>query len=135
MFCYTAGLFFSVHKNKVESLTKGYYWQMLITLLILLLIADRIPYSAKGLVYNAFVVVFCFIVVLLTMKFRISSPVLIWCGKNLFPLYIYQRVAMIVLSSIKDGAFAAGYPVLFTASCFVITVVITMAYRFIAVKS
>ena len=41
---------------------------------------------------------------------------------------------MIVLSSIKDGAFAAGYPVLFTASCFVITVVITMAYRFIAVK-
>lgn len=134
MFCYTAGLFFSVHKNKVESLTKSYYWQMLITLLILLLIADRIPYSAKGLVYNAFAVVFCFIVVLLTMKFRINSPVLIWCGKNLFPLYIYQRVAMIVLSSIKDGAFAACYPVLFTASCFVITVVITMAYRFIAVK-
>lgn len=134
MFCYTAGLFFSVHKNKVESLTKGYYWQMLITFLILLLIADRIPYSAKGLVYNAFAIVFCFIVVLLTMKFRINSPFLIWCGRNLFPLYIYQRVAMIVLSSIKDGAFAACYPVLFTASCFVITVVITMAYRFIAVK-
>lgn len=134
MFCYTAGLFFSVHKNKVESLTKGYYWQMLITFLILLLIADRIPYSAKGLVYNAFAIVFCFIVVLLTMKFRINSPFLIWCGRNLFPLYIYQRVAMIVLSSIKDGAFAACYPVFFTASCFVITVVITMAYRFIAVK-
>lgn len=134
MFCYTAGLFFSVHKNKVESLTKGYYWQMLITLLILLLIADRIPYSAKGLVYNAFAVVFCFIVVLLTMKFRINSPVLRWCGKNLFPLYIYQRVAMIVLSSIKDGAFAASYPVLFTVACLVITLIITMAYRFIAVK-
>lgn len=134
MFCYTAGLCFSVYKDKIEAFVKSRYWQILIVTIISLLIIDRIPYHVKGLVYNTFSVVFCCLVVLLTMKFKINSPVLIWCGKNLFPLYIYQRVPMIVLSSIGDGAFAAGYPFLFTVACLIITIIITKGYRYISIK-
>lgn len=134
MFCYTTGIFFSVYKHKIEWFTKTHYWPMLIIAVIVLVIMDRIPYSAKGLVYNGFSVVFCSVVILLTMKFRCNSKVLLWCGQNLFPLYIYQRIAMIALSSINDGAFAAGYPFCFTVACLVITIAITMAYKYIAVK-
>ena len=134
MFCYTVGVLFSMYKNKIESFMKSRYWLTLIIALIVLLIIDRIPYSARGLVYNTFSVVFCFVVILLTMKFKINSKILLWCGQNLFPLYIYQRIAMVVLSSIHNGAFAAGYPFLFTAVCFIITIVIAKLYKYIAVK-
>lgn len=134
MFCYTAGIFFSLYKNKIECLTKTHYWPILIIAAIALVVFDRIPYSAKGLVYNGFSVIFCSVVILLTMKFRCNSKVLLWCGQNLFPLYIYQRIAMIVLSSINDGAFAAGYPFLYTVACLAITIVITNVYKYIAVK-
>ena len=134
MFCYPAGLVFSVYRDKIEVFVKEHYWIILAISLVILLIIDRIPYSAKGLVYNAFAVIFCSIVVLFTMKFKINNQMLLWCGKNLFPLYIYQRVPMIILSSINDGAFAAGYPVLFTGSCLLITVLMTLGYRYIAVK-
>lgn len=134
MFCYTAGLFFSVYKDKIDRFTRSYYWRILIVTVISLLIIDRIPYHVKGLVYNAFAVLFCCLVVLLTMKFKINSPILLWCGKNLFPLYIYQRIAMMVLSSIEDGAFASGYPFLFTIACLVITIIIAKGYKYIAIK-
>lgn len=134
MFCYTTGIFFSLYKHKIEWFTKTHYWPMLIIAVIVLVIMDRIPYSAKGLVYNGFSVVFCSVVILLTMKFRCNSKVLLWCGQNLFPLYIYQRIAMIALSSINDGAFAAGYPFLYTVACLAITIVITNVYKYIAVK-
>jgi hypothetical protein len=134
MFCYTAGLGFSVYKDKIETFTKSRYWQILIVTIISLLIIDRIPFHVKGLVYNTFSIIFCCLVVLLTMKFKINSPILWWCGKNLFPLYIYQRIAMIVFSSINDGAFASGYPFLFTVACLIVTVIITKGYRYISVK-
>ena len=77
MFCSTVGLVFSGYKDKIEEFVKSRYWLILIVSLMVLLIIDRIPYSAKGLVYNAFAVVFCACVVLGTMKFKIDSPMLL----------------------------------------------------------
>ena len=134
MFCYTAGLCFSEFKDKIEVFTKSRYWQILIVTIVLLLVVDRIPYHLKGLVYNTFSVVFCFLVLLLSMKFKINSSILIWCGKNLFPLYIYQRISMVVFSSINDGSFAAGYPFLFTFACLIVTIIITKGYKYISIK-
>lgn len=134
MFCYTAGLCVSVYKAKIDAFTKSHYWQILLVTIISLLIIDRIPYHVKGLVYNTFSVMFCCLVVLLTMKFKINSPILLWCGKNLFPLYIYQRIPMIVFSSINDGAFAAGYPFLFTVASLIVTIFITKGYKYISIK-
>ena len=134
MFCYTAGLGFSVYKEKIEAFAKSNYWQTLVITIIALLIIDRIPYHVKGLVYNTFSVIFCCLVVLLTMKFKINSPILLWCGQNLFPLYIYQRISMMMFSSINDGAFAAGYPFLFTVACLIITIMITKGYKYISIK-
>ena len=134
MFCYVVGLCFSVYKERTEDFIKSHYWQLLIIAVILLFILDMIPYHVKGLVYNMFSIIFCCLVVLLTMKFKINNPILLWCGKNLFPLYIYQRIPMLVLSSINDGAFTAGYPFLFIASCMIITIIIASGYKFICVR-
>ncbi len=39
------------------------------------------------------------VIILLMMKFKIGNFLTVWMGVNLFPLYIYQRLPMIVLSN------------------------------------
>lgn len=134
MLCYIAGLFFSVFRNKIEVLVKSNYWAVLILLIVLMFVFNKIPYSFNGLVYNGFSILFCFFVLLLTLKFKVNHKLLIWCGKNLFPLYIYQRIPMIALSYIKGGSFAANYSFLFIISCLLITILLTILYNFFAVK-
>lgn len=134
MFCYVAGLIFSTYKESMEKYAQKFYWAIIIGILLLMIVFDFIPYSVKGLVYNSFAVAFCVLVVLVTIKFKINSPVLRWCGKNLFPLYIYQRIPMIVLSSIGGGLFVAEHPIIFTVICLLVTVLFTMLYKYIAIK-
>lgn len=134
MLCYPCGIFFSLYREKVEGIVHRNYWVLLISAIVLLVVLDGPPYSWKGLCYNAFSIVFCAMVLLLTMKFNLKSKMLVWCGKNLFPLYIYQRIPMILIASISGGAFVANYPVIYTFVCLIITALIASLYRFWTIK-
>ena len=48
--------------------------------------------------------------------------------------YIYQRVPMIILSSISCGAFVASYPVLYIFACLFITLLIAHFYKYLSVR-
>ena len=134
MLCFAAGVFYSVFRHRIETIAKRYYWQILFVLVLLLFCLGKIPYSVKGLLYNTFCIVFCFFIIMLSMKIKINNAVLIWAGKNLFPLYIYQRVPMIIFSSICGGTFVASYPVFYTAACLLITLLFAYFYKYWAVK-
>ena len=134
MLCFGLGIIFSSLRERLEPVMKRYYFLILLILLVLLIALGSIPYYMKGLVYNAYCIVFCLLVVMLTMKFKINNTPLIWAGKHLFPLYIYQRVPMIILSSIYGGAFVASYPVLYTFACLLITLLFAHFYKYWAVK-
>lgn len=71
---------------------------------------------------------------MLSMKIKINNAVLIWAGKNLFPLYIYQRIPMIVFSSINGGAFVSSHPILYTSTCLLTTLLFAHFYKYWAVK-
>lgn len=71
---------------------------------------------------------------MITMKFKINNRFLVWLGQNLFPLYIYQRIPMIILSSIAGGVYAANYPILYVISCFAITSIISYYYRYWTIR-
>lgn len=134
MLCFGFGILYSVWCNRIEVILKRYYWLFLPVVLALLFLLDKSPYYLRGLVYNTYCIVFCLLVVMLTMKIRINNSVLIWAGKNLFPLYIYQRVPMVILSSICGGAFVSSYPVLYTFACLLITLLFAHFYKYWAVK-
>lgn len=134
MLCFGIGILYSVWRERIESVIKSYYWIILPIVLVLLIPLDRCPYYLRGLVYNAYCITFCLLVVMLTMKIKINNSILIWAGKNLFPLYIYQRVPMIILSSIYGGAFVSTYPILYTVSCLLITLLFAHFYKYWAVK-
>ena len=134
MLCFGMGMFYSVKRERIEIILKRYYWPILSVLFLLLICIGNIPYSVKGFVYNVYCIVFCLLIVMLTMKFKVKNSVLIWAGKNLFPLYIYQRVPMIILSSICGGSFVACCPVLYTLSCLLITLLFAYFYKYWAFK-
>jgi len=61
------------------------------------------------------------------MKIKIDSPALKWCGKNLFPFYIYQRIPMIILAKYGGGVLF-DYPLLFMVIALIFTLVIILLY-------
>lgn len=134
MLCFGAGIFYSIFKEKIEGFVKRHYWSTLGVLLLILVGIHHIPLFAKGLVYNAFCIVFCGLIVTFSMRVQVNSRALIWCGQNLFPLYIYQRIPMIILAEVGGGVFISSYPVVYTFCCLVITTLLAYCYRYWAIK-
>lgn len=102
--CYGAGCFVSCKKTEIFELIKKNYNSFLLSVILLLFCIPHIPIYAKGLTLNAFNVAFAILIVVVSMKFVVKSKFIVWLGENLFPIYIYQRIPMIVLSSIGGGA-------------------------------
>ena len=127
-------MLYSVFHEAIEPVVRQRYWLLVSVVLLLFIVLGQSPYYCKGLMYNAYCIAFCFLIVFLSMKISINNPILIWAGKNLFPLYIYQRVPMIVLSYINGGAFVSSFPILYTAVCLLVTLLLAYFYKYWAVK-
>ena len=132
--CFGIGLLYSNYKCQIEEVVKKKFNIFFVILLLMLVTFSIIPIWAKGLIYNMFSIIFCLIIVMITMKFKINNRFLVWLGQNLFPLYIYQGILMIILSSIAGGVYAANYPILYVISCFAITVIVSYYYRYWTIR-
>ena len=132
--CYGAGCLFSIKKKEIWEFAKRYYYSILQVLVILLCCIPHFPIYAKGLTHNVFNVVFALLIIVISMKLSVKNRFIMWLGQNLFPIYIYQRVPMIVLSSICGGVLVKSYPIVFVAISFVVTLLIAKGYKYITVR-
>lgn len=134
LLCFASGVMYSAYlKGKEQKLLKHYWLIMACISLILvgLLLFEHDFYCIK---YNIFSSLFAFWVVLITMKVQIKSEVLNWFGKNLFPLYIYQRLPMMVFSY-SGIDIHWGNSVIFTVTVFTMTVGLAYLYKYADVSS
>lgn len=134
LWAYPAGLFYSLNKPQIEKFVEGHYYLSLFVLIVLTLTLYRLPYSLAGFSMNALSVVFSLMMVVITMRVRIDNIVLRWCGSNLFPLYIYQRIPMIVLYTIGPSWLLFDHPVIYISICFLIALLLTYLYNYIKVS-
>lgn len=134
MLCYGAGLAYSCYKQHIERFLKDNYFVVLFLLTIIFAFLCYLPYEYRGIKYNMFSITFSLLIVLTSMKIKVNNAVLVWMGKNLFPLYIYQRVPMLILSTVGGGILTNTYPVLYVICCFVTTVLIAFFYKHWSVK-
>ena len=133
--CFPAGVAYSVWKDRFEMFFQNHYLISLSFMLALFMVLHfiRIP-SGHGLAYNFMSVVFALLIVLLTMKVRIGNKALFWFGSNLFPLYIYQRMPMIVIRHLAGDMFLCNYPYLYVVACFLMTCIIAWGYKYWQIK-
>ena len=69
------------------------------------------------------------VTLLIMMKWEINNKFIVWLGLNLFPLYIYQRVPMILLSP-----YLANKPYMFFVVTFILSCLLVPIYKKIEVK-
>ena len=87
IFCYPAGMMFSMYKNRIKPFLQKYFiFALLLPLIIFTILYPLSDY--KGMFHNIYSISLCLFIVVLTMKVRIGNKALYWLGTNLFPLYI-----------------------------------------------
>ncbi|MBR4793599.1 MAG: acyltransferase family protein [Bacteroidaceae bacterium] len=123
---YPAGMFVSLFKNNIFSIFKKYYTVCLVVITSLFVILYH--FRSYNSIYIATSVSFAFLVFTVTFKYVISSTVLSWCGKNLFQLYIYQRIPMIALPNLFPEYFKY-HPYLYVVCCIGITVLLSFVIK------
>lgn len=130
MLCFPFGMLYSAFKDKIYCVLQSYYWIILFLCVIIFFKLRFIPLSLRGLFYNMESIVFAMIIVLLMLKFESNNKWFHWMGEKLFPLYIYQRLAMICIYELPGGKeFICSCPFLYILTCFICVLIISYRYH------
>ena len=134
--CFPAGVWFSFYSpfllKQASSPTR--FRTLLIVSAVAFCVFHALSRKSPFVIGNAGAVLFAWLVALSSAKLHIGNGTLRWLGRNLFPLYIYQRIPMIAFSHINGGHFAASHPYLFVVACLVSTLVIAFAWPRFAIR-
>ncbi|MEY8390552.1 hypothetical protein D3Z36_05145 [Lachnospiraceae bacterium] len=130
--CYSWGILFSLYRKKIEDFINESFqtWLFCLSMLGIGYLATYFFRHDSLIVYQIWI--FCFVaaIVTFTMRLVIDSKPLQWLGRNLFPLYILQRLPMLILQPYmlpEDAGSIQKY--LYVAVCFLCTLVISVLYR------
>ena len=126
-FCFAFGMWYSYFSNNINTILKKikmrqYFFLLTIVLMLYLFLAQ---YRYKRIMaFNIAAVAFCLLLVVLMMKISFDSRILSWFGKNLFWIYILQRIPMILLQRI---GLSNTYKNIYILVCLGFTIILTIA--------
>lgn len=120
--CFTFGVVYAHAKELIEEILSYNFIWMVLLIIGCCLIKVIYPYAIENIVLDeVWALVFCMVVLLITMKIHIKNKVLIWLGKNLFGLYIMQRFPMILFDKLGLSTYN-NY--LYFGVCFIFTILV-----------
>lgn len=125
---YPCGIFWSLLGDKIEKIINRNDTMWLFSFVVSVA-AAYITWRFKddSLVFNLLGnMLFALAVVLFSMRVSLNNKVLRWCGKNLFGLYILQRIPMIVFN---DLGLTEYNIYLYFIVCLVVTVIIAWLFE------
>ena len=128
--CYPLGMAASLYRNSFfeHILNSHRAWNFAILVTAVLFTGT---FFFNGIIsYTVNVWCFCLLIVLLSMRIKIGNGVLEWCGRHLFPLYILQRIPMIILTHYEPSI----NPFLLTGLSLILTVVIAAGFQRFTVR-
>ncbi len=127
MLCYCLGLSYSLHKEVIEEKLfnpKTYLMILFVTFCAFFTFMNfkRINYWY----FDIYAMIFCLLVVELTVIINIKSKVLLWFGDNLFWIYMLQRIPMLILTLIGYNS----HPYRFALISFIVTIILTFIFKY-----
>lgn len=127
-YCYVAGMIYSQYRKTFESIINKnnliYGCFTIFAFLAFVLLKLFTIHILWQIIWN---LVFVGFVVLVTMRITLKNKVLIWCGNNLFELYILQRIPMIVFEKAGLDEFNVY---LYFILCVITTLVIVRPFKY-----
>ena len=136
MMAFGAGAVFGLNRSHVEKFVKKNYLICFVSVAILFVSVVYIPFVGQKywIAHNIKSLAFAAMVVMATMKISVDSAVLRWSGEHLFPIYIYQRIPMIVFSTLFPAAFQDAHCWIYFLLSAIISVFIASIYPHFQVK-
>lgn len=130
--CYALGMLFSLYRDKIELFlneSRG-SWLFFLSISVVGYLSTYFYRSSSHIIYQIWVFCFAASILIFTMRYVVDSKPLQWLGKNLFPLYILQRLPMLMLENINCGAVNAHFDNwLYVAACFAIMLAIAVIFQ------
>lgn len=107
LMAFGAGAVYGLNRSRIEEFVRKNYCICPTLAVVLFVSVGYIPFVGQRywMAHNIKSIAFAAIVVMATMKISVDSVLLKWSGEHLFPLYIYQRIPMIVFSTVFPAAF------------------------------
>lgn len=131
-FCYIAGMIYSQYRKTFEAIiNKNNLIYYIITLFSILTLAFLKKFSINILYLIALNLCFVVVVILLTMRITFKNKIIMWCGTNLFELYILQRIPMILFKQIGLSEFNVY---LYFILCLISTLLLVWPFKYITDK-
>lgn len=113
---YPIGMLYSLFKTRLDFfLFKKRVWSISMLCSIITFSASYYFARRNILLFEIAVIAFAATVVLTSMRMKIGNDILFWLGKNLFGLYMLQRIPMIILA---DFSSVVKYRYLYALLCF-----------------
>lgn len=136
-FAYSAGSVYCYYKDRLENIINRNYLRSFFIgggIFILSYLAMLKTPIATFLFMNVCSIFFALFIVIISMRYQLNSRILEWSGKNLFPLYIYQRIPMILFSTICGGCLVNECRYVYVVISAVASVIIVHFYKYISIK-
>ena len=121
--CYPAGAIYSCYKEHFNKLVKMHFTKCILCAMVIFLVTLatlRTPF-----LQNVFSISFAYLILILGSKFNLNVKWLKWGGQKLFPLYIYQRLPMLMIATLWPQ-FIVAQPLLYIVISAIITIVLAL---------
>lgn len=135
LLAYPAGLLYSSRRKQIERALQSRYALWLVAFLGLC-VASRILSKFVGVdcplrvpLLNVRTICFAMAIVMIMMKVDFGNAASIWMGRHLFPIYIYQRLAMLVLAVALGQDFIRDYRFAYVVSVAAVTAGAAVVYE------
>lgn len=130
MLCFSAGMLFSCLKDKFEKILERRFLLALIVLGTIALLINLFCIGENFVFRLMDPIFFCVFLMVLLFKMPLNSRVLGTLGKLVFPIYILQRIPMILLKHLGLGSCY----ILYLGLCFALTMFLALFFDRIARK-
>lgn len=129
--CYAYGMLFSLYRQKIEKNINenGKTWMFYIITFSIGFLTTYLYKNQNILIYEAYIFCFVGMIVIFTMRYAIDSKALQWIGKNLFELYILQRLPMMIFSRSLPSFTEGWNKYFYVVSCIGVTVLMAVVYK------
>lgn len=124
VFCFAAGMAYSLCREKIEKLLSKEIWYWIALCSILIMWWFLFQRRSSIAVYEVLAVVTCLMIVLISMKIHVGNRLLLWFGRQVFTVYILQRIPLNILG----GTALANRPYLFFLVTFAATIGLAAAF-------
>lgn len=127
------GFWYSYFKNTIEKLLmkNDIIYSCTLAVVVVAYILAFMHRWDRLLIFEIWAILFCMLMVMLTMKISLQNEVLKFLGKHIFSIYIIQRIPMILLD---HYGVSERHKYIFLIASFAITVAMALIFDFVTGK-